>query len=83
MSTFRDLYLEQKSKPSPSEQFVSEIARITCRERTTVLQWVSGVQCPNNICASAIADYLGIPADELFPTIIDRKKPGPKPKNEN
>lgn len=81
MSTFRELYFEQKSKPSPSEQFVTEIARITCRERTTVMQWVSGAQQPNNICASAIANYLGISADELFPTISDRKKPGPKPKN--
>lgn len=79
MSTFRELYIEQKAKPSPSEQFVTEIARITCRERSTVLQWVSGVQFPNDICAKAISDYIGIPADELFPEIKNRKKPGPKP----
>ena len=45
--TLKELYLEEKEKPTPAQLFVTRIAEITCREESTVRQWLSGIQTPN------------------------------------
>ena len=65
--TFFDLYNEQKSKPTPAQEFVSEVARITRRTETTVRMWLSGQQTPDALAQSIIADHFGVNADSLFP----------------
>ena len=65
--TFYDLYNEQKSKPTPAQEFVSEVAKITRRTETTVRMWLSGQQTPDALAQSIIAEHFGVNVDYLFP----------------
>ena len=47
--------------------FIAEIAEATCRELSTVRQWLSGVQVPNAKAKERISAILNVPVDELFP----------------
>ncbi|MBD5172882.1 MAG: hypothetical protein HDT02_06680 [Bacteroidales bacterium] len=69
--TLKEFYLIEKQKPTPAQQLVSKIADATCREEATVRQWLSGVQLPNQKARERIAQIVGLPVDELFPTAID------------
>lgn len=68
--TFYELYSERKSRPTPAQEFVSEVARITRRTETTVRMWLSGQQVPDALAQSIIADHFGVKADGLFPKPI-------------
>ena len=65
--TFKEAYLEKKNLPTPAQEFVTLIATATCRKETTVLQWLSGVQTPNDTVKERISQVLHRPLDELFP----------------
>lgn len=65
--TFKEAYLEKKNLPTPAQEFVTLIATATCRKETTVLQWLSGVQTPNDTVKERISQVLNRPLDELFP----------------
>ena len=65
--TLKELYLEEKEKPTPAQLFVTRIAEITCREESTVRQWLSGIQTPNQRAKERIAAALGLDVDVLFP----------------
>ena len=64
--TLKELYLEEKEKPTPAQLFVTRIAEITCREESTVRQWLSGIQTPNQRAKERIATALGCDVDVLF-----------------
>jgi hypothetical protein len=65
--TFIELYNESKSKPTPAQEFVSEVARITHRSEMTVRMWLSGKQIPDALVQSVIADHFGVDMAGLFP----------------
>lgn len=65
--TFKELYQQTKEQPSPAQVFIREIADATCREESTVRQWLSGTQVPNAKAKERIAEILHKPASELFP----------------
>ena len=65
--TFAELYEERKSKPTPAQEFVSEVAKITHRSEMTVRMWLSGQQIPDALVKSVIAEHFGVEADGLFP----------------
>ncbi len=65
--TFKEAYLEKKNLPTPAQEFVSLIATATCRKETTVLQWLSGIQTPNDTVKKRISEILNTPVEELFP----------------
>ena len=66
--TFIELYNESKSKPTPAQEFVSEVARITRRSESTVRMWLAGNQVPDSLVQSVIADHFGVDMAGLFPT---------------
>lgn len=65
--TFKELYQQTKEQPNPSQLFIREIADATCREESTVRQWLSGTQVPNAKAKERIAAVLRVPVEELFP----------------
>ena len=65
--TFFDLYNEQKSKRTPAQEFVSEVAKITRRTENTVRMWLSGQHTPDALAQSIIAEHFGVNVDYLFP----------------
>ena len=67
--TFFDLYNEQKSKPTPAQEFIIEVARITKRTTTTVRMWLSGQQTPDALAQSIIAEHFGVSITSLFPKV--------------
>lgn len=68
--SLKELYLEEKEKPNPAQAFISKIAEITCREESTVRQWLSGIQTPNQRAKERIAVAFGSTVDVLFPEIV-------------
>lgn len=65
--SFFDLYNERKSKPTPAQEFVSEVASITHRSVATVRMWLSGQQTPDALAQSIIAEHYGVDVTCLFP----------------
>lgn len=65
--TFTELYNESKSKPTPAQEFVAEVARITKRSEFTVKMWLCGNQVPDMLVQSVIAEHFGVEASGLFP----------------
>ncbi len=65
--TFKELYQQTKEQPTPSQVFIREVADATCREESTVRQWLSGTQVPNAKAKERIAVILHKPVSELFP----------------
>jgi len=65
--TLKELYQQAKEQPSPAQVFIAEIAEATCRELSTVRQWLSGVQVPNAKAKERISAIINVPVDELFP----------------
>ncbi len=65
--TFKELYQQTNEQPNPAQVFIREIADATCREESTVRQWLSGTQEPNVKAKEKIAAILGKPVSELFP----------------
>lgn len=64
--TFKELYQQTKEQPSPAQVFIREVADATCREESTVRQWLSGTQVPNFKAKERIATILNKPVNELF-----------------
>lgn len=65
--TFKEFYQQTKEQLSPAQVFIREIADATCREESTVRQWLSGTQVPNAKAKERIAEILHNPVSELFP----------------
>lgn len=65
--TLKQLYEDKKNEPSPAQVFISRLAKATCRRETTVRQWLSSIQTPNELVKKRISAELDVPVDELFP----------------
>lgn len=64
--TLKEIYETEKAKPNPAQVFVDEVAEVTCRERATVRQWLSGTQTPNQKAKERLAKHFGKSVSELF-----------------
>lgn len=67
MRTFKHIYNEVKTQPSPASQWIGEVADLTKKSEHTVRMWIAGVQQPDDLCKQVLSDYFGIPTEELFP----------------
>lgn len=65
--TFKEIYQEKKEQPTPAQIFIQDIAEATCREESTVRQWLSGTQAPSERAQKSIAKHLNLSVEELFP----------------
>lgn len=72
--TFREMYLEEKSKPTAAAQFIATVAQQFKRDETTVRLWISGAQQPNKDLVPAIEKYFGQDIATLFPNANYDKK---------
>lgn len=69
--TLKEMYRVEKAKPNPAQVFIEKIAEVTCRESSTVRQWLSGTQAPNQKAKERIAKHFGKDVDELFAEVDD------------
>ena len=67
--TFKELYEEQKNKPTAAQIFISDIAALTKRSEMTVRQWLSGQQTPDELVQTIIAQKFNVSANSLFPKV--------------
>lgn len=65
--TFKDYYLREKAKPSPAQNFLTDMAQLTKRSSVTVRMWLQGKQVPDALTQSLIAERLNTDASTLFP----------------
>ena len=65
--TFRNLYEDEKNKPTAAQLFVSRVATLTKRSEVTVRMWISGQQVPDELAKSVIAQEFGADVNSLFP----------------
>lgn len=65
--TFRNLYEDEKKKPTAAQLFVSRVAALTKRSEVTVRMWISGQQVPDELAKSVIAQEFGADVNSLFP----------------
>lgn len=71
--TFRNLYEDEKKKPTAAQLFVSRVATLTKRSEMTVRMWLSGQQVPDELAKSVIAQEFGADVNSLFPIEYGRK----------
>lgn len=67
--TFRDLYAEFRDRPTPAQKFIDDVARITRRQKNTVIAWTKGQQAPDTLAQEQIAAHFGVEIESLFPTL--------------
>lgn len=65
--SFKDLYLQEKEKPTPAQSFIEEIAELTKRSTNTVRMWIQGKQKPDALAQTQIAERFNIDVSSLFP----------------
>lgn len=65
--SFVELYHEAKSKPTPAQSFIAEIAALTHRSNNTVKMWTMGKQVPDELAQSLIAEKYDVDMATLFP----------------
>lgn len=66
--TFRELYMNLPEKDiSPKQKFINDIVDVTVKAEGTVRAWITGSQKPDALTQRQIAEYIGKPAEELFP----------------
>lgn len=67
--TFREIYdnLPPREFIAPKKEFVREIAELCKCAESTVRCWLAGVQQPDTLKKSLIAEKLGVSEDVLFP----------------
>jgi transcriptional regulator with XRE-family HTH domain len=52
---------------APKQAFVEAIAELCCVHQQTVRMWINGTQRPNALAQKAIAEYMNMPVETLFP----------------
>lgn len=69
--TFKEMYIEAKNA---RKKFIKEIQAATKTEfnpngvtETTILQWISGNQKPNDLAKIQLQEHFKMPIKELFP----------------
>ena len=67
--SFRDLYAEFNDRPTPLQQFVAEVIRITDSSPNTVRAWRNGTQVPELVKQRIIAEHFGVEIETLFPNL--------------
>lgn len=67
MKTFKQMYDEEKAKPTPAQAFISEVARITHKSEQTVKMWLTGRQKPDGLTCEVIASHYNVKVETLFP----------------
>lgn len=65
--TFKELYEDIKSLPTPAQAFISEIAELTCSNEMTVRMWLTGRQRPDALAQRVLAEHFKTSAEALFP----------------
>lgn len=68
--SFKDLYEEEKKKPTSAQVFVSDVAKLTKRSEATVRMWISGRQVPDELAQSLIAEKFNVDVETLFPLYL-------------
>ena len=68
--SFKDLYEEEKKKPTSAQIFVSDVAKLTKRSEATVRMWISGRQVPDELVQSMIAEKFNVDVETLFPLYL-------------
>ena len=67
--TFAEIYEEQKSKPTPANDFINKIAELTSKSPLTVKRWVQPCTSvrPDALTQKVLADHFSTTPEELFP----------------
>lgn len=63
--TLKEYYISLSSEKK--QEFEIVVAKKCMKALGTVRQWVYGCRKPSALCKKIIADYLKMPADDLFP----------------
>lgn len=64
--TFKEIYQERKSEPTPAQRFITEVAELTNRSETTVRMWLAGTQIPDPNVSRVIGIHYNVEPDSLF-----------------
>lgn len=72
--TLKEIYEEVKAKPvkrvippTPSQAFVSKIAKITKKSELAVRRWLGGQCTPDALTQEVLAKHFNTTPDKLFP----------------
>ena len=65
--SFKDIYNERKTLPTPAQSFISEVADLTHRSEVTIKMWLLGKQTPDALTQEVIANHFHTDINSLFP----------------
>lgn len=64
----KEYYQELSQMPTPQQELRERLARECLVSEKTVYTWLSGKATPHKGKQAKIAEVIGLPIDELFPT---------------
>lgn len=65
--SLKEHYQKAKASPTPSQQMVSNIAKLTNRSEDTVIKWLRGRTTPEVNTQILLSEYFDTPVEDLFP----------------
>ena len=65
--SFKELYESAKSRPTPAQAFIAEVAQLTHKSEQTIKMWLLGRQQPDELACAVIAKHFNVSPDTLFP----------------
>ena len=67
--TLREIYEEQKKRPTPATAFVNKLCEVTHRSEMTVRSWLTGKYRPDINTQIVLAQFLDSTVEDLFPPL--------------
>lgn len=66
-TSLKDLFYQEKKKPSPAQEFISLVASISGRKVITVRKWIAGQSEPDELVKNVLAKHFNTKSEYLFP----------------
>lgn len=70
--SFKARWDNAKQSPTPLDNFVSEVCKVTGKKPTTVRMWYYGIQGPTSETLAKLVAYFDTPAVILFPNLKNK-----------
>ena len=65
--SLREMYLEEKKRPTHAASFITTVAEVTHHSKAAVRKWLLGFAKPDMNTKIILSKHFNAPYDELFP----------------
>ena len=64
--TLQEIFEKERLKPTPIQNFIKEICKVTAKTEAAVYRWISGRCSPDELTKRVLAEHFKTTPEELF-----------------